>query len=224
MAQKYLRVISKYPAYALMQDQRGFVSQKFGGENNHTGYDTVGNMMDNPVCAIIDGEVTDAYYSGALGWIAIYQSESVKIAYYHLKKLSVKAGDKVEAGKTRIGIEGGTGTLAKGQKHLHISVWIGGMLVDPEPYLDGAKKFPVSEGDEDMIEIRKVIKPLNLRSSRSLANDSNIVYKDMPNGTVFQVVEKIKEGNTTWGKVYVTIGGKSYAGWSNIASTWSKVV
>ena len=69
--------------------------------------------------------------------------------------------------------------------------------------------------------IRKVTKVLNLRSTRCLANNNNLVYKDMPVGTVFLVTDTVKEGNVTWGKVIVTIKGKTYAGWSNIATTWS---
>lgn len=62
---------------------------------------------------------------------------------------------------------------------------------------------------------------MNLRSTRSLASNGNIVLKDMPVGTVFLVTDTVKEGGVTWGKVLVTINGRTYAGWSNIAATWS---
>lgn len=217
---KYIKVISNYPAYALMTDKRGFVSQLYGGANNHTGYDTAGNSWDNPVCAIMDGTVTQVYYSDALGWVVMYQSGTVKIAYYHLKKATVSVGQAVVTGKTKIGIEGSTGSLAKGQKHLHISVWVNGKLVDPEPYLLGTKKLTAAKKEEEYM-IRKVIKPLNLRSTRSLANNSNLVYQDMPIGTIILVTKTVTEGNVTWGKVYTVIDGKTYAGWSNIATQWS---
>lgn len=229
MMGKYLRTINNYPPYALMKDKRGFISRLYG--NGHTGVDSVGNQWANPVCAICDGTVLQAYISASLGKVVQYGAGRVKIAYYHLATISVKVGQKVTTGKTQIGIEGGTGALADG-KHLHVSIWIDGVLVDPLPYLTGAKKLPVMqqsqinnaltgahEGEKYMI--RKVTKALNLRSTRSLANNSNLVYKDMPVGTVFLVTDTVKEGGVTWGKVLVTINGRTYAGWSNIATTWS---
>ena len=76
--------------------------------------------------------------------------------------------------------------------------------------------------------IRKVTRPLNIRSSRSVANDSNIVYRDMPAGTVFLVTEDKWEGDYHWGKVIATVNGKSYAGCCNIldgtAGGWSEEV
>lgn len=216
---KYLKTVNNYPPYALMTDKRGFISRLYG--NGHTGVDSVGNQWANPVCAICDGAVLQAYISASLGKVVQYGAGRVKIAYYHLATISVKVGQKVTAGKTQIGIEGNTGALADG-KHLHVSIWIDGVLVDPLPYLTGAKTLPVTADEqEDKYMIRKVTKALNLRSTRSLANSSNLVYKDMPVGTVFLVTDTVKEGGVTWGKVLVTIKGRTYAGWSNIAATWS---
>lgn len=216
---KYLKTINNYPPYALMTDKRGFISRLYG--NGHTGVDSVGNQWANPVCAICDGTVLQAYISASLGKVVQYGAGRVKIAYYHLATISVKVGQKVTAGKTQIGIEGNTGALADG-KHLHISIWIDDQLVDPLPYLTGDKTLPDTAAEQEVkYMIRKVTKVLNLRSTRSLANNNNLVYKDMPVGTVFLVTDTVKEGNVTWGKVIVTIKGKTYAGWSNIATTWS---
>lgn len=216
---KYLKTINNYPPYALMTDKRGFISRLYG--NGHTGVDSVGNQWSNPVCAICDGTVLEAYISASLGKVVQYGAGRVKIAYYHLAKMSVKTGQTVTAGKTQIGIEGNTGALADG-KHLHISIWIDDQLVDPLPYLTGEKTLPATAAEQEVkYMIRKVTKVLNLRSTRSLANNNNLVYKDMPVGTVFLVTDTVKEGNVTWGKVIVTINGRTYAGWSNIAATWS---
>ena len=219
MMGKYLKTINKYPPYALMTDKRGFISRLYG--NGHTGVDSVGNTWANPVCAIIDGTVLQAYISASLGKVVLYGAGRVKIAYYHLATISVKTGQTVTAGKTQVGIEGGTGALADG-KHLHISIWIDDQLVDPLPYLTGAKTLPVTAAEQEVkYMIRKVTKVLNLRSTRSLANNNNLVYKDMPVGTYLLIVDTVKEGNITWGKVWTEIGGKTYVGWSNIATTWS---
>ena len=219
MMGKYLRTINNYPPYALMTDKRGFISRLYG--NGHTGVDSVGNQWANPVCAICDGTVLQAYISASLGKVVQYGAGRVKIAYYHLATISVKVGQKVTAGKTQIGIEGNTGALADG-KHLHISIWIDDQLVDPLPYLTGDKTLPYPAAEQEVkYMIRKVTKVLNLRSTRSLANNNNLVYKDMPVGTYLLIVDTVKEGNVTWGKVWTEIGGKTYVGWSNIATTWS---
>ena len=217
----YLKVYKNWLPYALLNDKRGFISKRFGG--GHTGIDSVGNQLNNQVCAIIDGKVTKSYVSATLGNVVEYGAGCVRIAYYHLASALVNVGDKVIAGKTAIGIEGKTGSLAKG-KHLHVSVWINDVLVDPEPYLCGDKELSIKETEERKYMSRKVTKALNLRSTRSTADSSNIVYKNMPVGTIFLVTETIVEGTVTWGHVYVTIDGKSYVGWSNISTTWSTEV
>lgn len=214
----YLKVYQNWLPYALLSDKRGFISKRFG--SGHTGIDSVANVYANKVCAVIDGTVTQSYVSSTLGNVVEYSAGNVRIAYYHLASRSVKVGDKVIAGKTAVGVEGSTGSLSNG-KHLHTSIWINNVLVDPEPYLCGNKEFPIEDTKERKYMIRKVTKVLNLRSSRSLANNSNIVYSNMPVDTVFLVTETVIEGGVTWGHVYVTISGKSYSGWSNIATTWS---
>ena len=217
----YLKVYQKWLPYAILSDKRAFISKCFG--NGHTGIDSVANVYANKVCAVIDGKVLKVYTSSTLGKVVEYGNDKVKIAYYHLASQAVKVDDKVIAGKTVIGVEGSTGSLSKG-KHLHTSMWVDGVLVDPEPYLNGSRDFPTEKKEERKYMIRKVTKVLNLRSSRSLANSSNIVYNNMPVGTVFLVTEVVSEGGVVWGHIYVTISGKSYSGWANIATTWSKEV
>lgn len=135
----YLAVISNWAPYALMDDKRGFISRRF--RDGHSGIDSVGNEWGNRVCAVINGTVSKVYTDPALGNVVEYGVENIRIAYYHLEKAAVKAGDSVQAGKTVIGTEGASGTLATG-KHLHVSLWIDGVLTDPEPYLSGAKEWP----------------------------------------------------------------------------------
>ena len=221
----YLKTIENYPPYALMNDKRGFISRRYG--NGHSGVDSVGNEWNNPVCAVIDGKVIQVFKDPQIGNVVKYGYDGFVVGHYHLASVSVKTGQSVKAGKTKIGVEGNTGSLSNG-KHLHTGIWVNGSLVDPEPYLTGKKKFPtqneVKNEWSDEYMIRKVTQVLNLRSSRSLANDNNIVYRDMPVGTVFLVTETVTESGTKWGHVYVTINGKSYSGWSNLATTWSKEV
>lgn len=138
----YLKVYKKWLPYAGMADPRGFISQQFGGE--HSGVDSVGNVYNNPVCAVMDGRVIRVDKTGALGNIVEYESGRVKIAHYHLAKVLVKEGDTVKSGDTVLGIEGSTGSLATG-KHLHTSLWVDGVLSDPEAYLSGAKALPAED-------------------------------------------------------------------------------
>ncbi|MDD6174914.1 MAG: M23 family metallopeptidase [Firmicutes bacterium] len=135
----YLRVVPEWAPYALMKDRRGFISRCFG--NGHTGVDSVGNEYGNRVCAVTGGTVGRVYTSPALGNVVEYGAGNIRIAYYHLAKALVRAGETVQAGKTAIGVEGSTGSLASG-KHLHVSLWIDGVLTDPEPYLCGKKRWP----------------------------------------------------------------------------------
>ena len=137
----YIKIYRNWLPYGKMQDRRGFISRRYG--NGHSGTDSVGNQYDNPVCAIIDGTVTEVRYSETLGHIVEYENAAVKIAYYHLAKVLVKQGEAVRAGETVLGVEGGTGALATG-KHLHTSMWLEGEQVDPEAYLSGAKPLPVA--------------------------------------------------------------------------------
>lgn len=213
----YLKIIKDYPPYALMSDKRGYISQLYG-RNGHTGIDSVGNQWANPVCAIITGTVTAVGWSKTLGNVVEYSNGVATVKYYHLADVSVSVGQTVEAGKTKIGVEGATGTLAAG-KHLHITLLINGFQVDPEPYLDGRKAIPaVKKGGKYMI--RKVVAPLNLRRTKSTTED-NMIYKDMPIGTLLLVTETATVGSDEWGKALVVIGGKTYAGWCKTSGTWS---
>lgn len=220
----YLKVYSNWLPYVKLNDKRGFISKRFGG--GHTGIDSVGNVYANQVYAIIDGEVTASYFDSKLGNVVKYKRSNVEIAYYHLASRKVNIGDKVVFGETVVGVEGNTGTASNG-KHLHTSMWIDGILTDPEPYLSGSKAIEIKEENSNKgakYMIRQVTKVLNLRSSRSTKNSTNIVYKDMPVGTIFLVTEVVREGNDDWGHIYVTINGKSYVGWAKTSTTWSKEV
>lgn len=213
----YLKTYSTWLPYKLMTDKRGFISLRFG--NGHTGIDSVGNEYANKICAVMDGKITKVVKSTTLGNCVYYGAGGIEVAHYHLSSVSVKVGSTVEAGKTAVGVEGSTGTLAKG-KHLHTSIWINGVLVDPEPYLCGDKELLIPPKKEAKKMYRRVIKELNLRRTKSTVSNSNIV-KALPVGTILEVI--MVDGE--WGHVIAHIGdGTSYHGYSKIASTWSEEV
>lgn len=221
----YKIIYKRWLPYAQMSDHRGFISQRYGDNGGHTGVDSVGNQLSNPVCAVLTGTVTDARWDAAYGNIVEYASGGVAIRYCHLASRKVKTGDPVTAGQTVVGIEGATGSLVrKGAKHLHTMLWINGKRVDPEPYLCGAKALSSQNtSQEDDIMIRKVTaKGLNLRKGAGVSNA--IVYGNMPIDTILICGRTQKVGTATWAQVCATIGGTQYVGWSNVADTWSREV
>lgn len=142
----YINVYATWLPYSQMKDPRGFISKQFGA--GHTGVDSVGNEYNNTVCAVMDGIVTQVSYSSTLGNVVEYTAGGVRFALYHLAKTLVTAGSTVKKGDP-LGIEGATGSLASG-KHLHTSMWINDVLVDPEPYLSGNKEIITSAGGNTM--------------------------------------------------------------------------
>lgn len=215
----YKCVYKSWLPYAKMSDPRGFISQRFSN-GGHTGVDSVGNLFANSVCAAMDGQVIAAGWDNAYGNIVKWRNGNLVMEYCHLASRNVQVGDQVVAGETIIGVEGATGYYARG-KHLHVSLWIDDKLVDPEPYLAGKKQLPVvnhSNGDDIMI--RKVVKPLNIRSGAGCQH--SIVYNNLPVGTTF-----VASGATVnvlgyeWGRVYAVVNGQAYAGWANLDETWS---
>ena len=201
---------NRYLPYCCNASTYGQVTMKYG-VNGHTGVDSItsaGKVWD--VCAVCDATVQKVYWSDTLGNVVQYGYTStigeVVFAYYHLGSVNCSVGQKVYLG-TKIGVMGNTGSMSKGV-HLHVSMWINGSLVDPEPYLGCTKSLPTKKGAKYMI--RKVTKVLNLRSTRSLANNNNIVYSNMPVGTIFLVTDTVVEGGVTWGKIFTVINGKTY--------------
>jgi hypothetical protein len=79
--------------------------------------------------AICDGTVGLVEWTDVLGWIIVHSSKDAKhwVLYAHLaEKPTLKKGDKVQAGKTVLGLVGGgrntpSGTASTGA-HLHLAV------------------------------------------------------------------------------------------------------
>jgi len=85
------------------------------------------------VLAMNSGTVRIAQFFTAYGnTVVIDHGFGIQTMYMHLSELDVKVGDTVKKGQT-IGLSGETG-YAEGP-HLHISVKIGGISIDPEKFL-----------------------------------------------------------------------------------------
>ncbi len=99
----------------------------------HLGYD-LASTAHSPVPAANDGVVVFAQYFGIYGnAVLIDHGCGLQTLYGHLSSFAVKAGDHVTRGQT-IGISGETG-LAGGD-HLHFSVLLDGVFVDPLEWWD----------------------------------------------------------------------------------------
>ena len=211
---------SNYLPYYCNPKHTGYISLKFG-VRGHTGVDSytvAGSIWD--VCAVCNATVTKVYYSSLVGNVVEYAYGNVRIAYYHLSKVYVKVGTSVKLG-TKIGVMGKTGSLATGV-HLHVSMWINNVLVNPEPYMAGTKSMPVNtNGGSGMV--RKGIRAdLNLRKGVGTGYGT---YGFIPNGTLLNILQTSKASNgSTWGKVTCKMSdGKEYTGWCNIGNTWSSL-
>ena len=99
----------------------------------HLGYD-LAKTAHSPVPAANDGVVVFAHYFGIYGnAVLIDHGCGLQTLYGHLSSFAVKGGDHVTRGQT-IGISGETG-LAGGD-HLHFSVLVDGVFVDPIEWWD----------------------------------------------------------------------------------------
>ena len=96
--------------------------------NIHRGLDLRG-LIGEPIFAMADGRVVlseKMYYEGNL--TLIDHGNGVLSTYMHQDSLTVKEGDLVTAGQ-KIGTVGATGAVTG--SHLHVSVYIRGVPVDP---------------------------------------------------------------------------------------------
>ncbi|WP_291441375.1 M23 family metallopeptidase [Desulfovibrio sp.] len=86
-----------------------------------------------PIVACADGRVAltgDLYFSGNV--VYINHGEGVFTAYLHMSKILVTQGQPVRKGEV-IGLVGATGRVTG--PHLHLSLLVQGVSVDPQPFL-----------------------------------------------------------------------------------------
>lgn len=110
----------------------------FNGEPRsvHKGLDLRG-AEGTPIAAAADGVVVladDLYFSGN----AVYldHGQGVFTAYLHMSQSHVQPGQRVQRGQT-IGLVGATGRVTG--PHLHLSMLVQGVPVDPQPLMEPSK-------------------------------------------------------------------------------------
>jgi murein DD-endopeptidase MepM/ murein hydrolase activator NlpD len=115
-------------------DRRNYVyNGRKVDEQVHLGYD-LAQTQNSPVKAANSGKVIYADRLGLYGnCVIIDHGYSLQSLYGHMSKLLVKVGDTV-AKEQQIGVSGATG-MAFGD-HVHFSMMISGIQVDPKEWWD----------------------------------------------------------------------------------------
>ncbi|QJA05412.1 peptidoglycan DD-metalloendopeptidase family protein [Thermosulfurimonas marina] len=133
----YLEVLSGVP---LGRPCRGYISSGFGRRKDpftgkpafHSGIDIV-SYMGTPVRATADGRVIYAGRHAGYGKVVVIRHRyGYSTLYGHLKKITVRAGQKVKRGEV-IGYLGSTGRSTG--PHLHYEVRRYGRYLNPYRYL-----------------------------------------------------------------------------------------
>lgn len=105
-----------------------------GGRREHKGVDLAG-PVGTPVHATADGIVGRAdWFSGYGLYIQLEHGGQLETRYGHMSRLNVAAGQMVHKGDV-IGYVGMTGRTTG--PHLHYEVRVGGLAVNPIPYMTG---------------------------------------------------------------------------------------
>ncbi len=119
---------------------RGWVTSNFGGRispftghpQHHSGMD-IANRIGTPVASPAAGIVVKVGRDSSLGnMVQISHGYGIKTTYGHLDKALVRAGQRVKRGD-KIAEMGNTGRSTG--PHLHYSVAVNGVSVNPEKYI-----------------------------------------------------------------------------------------
>lgn len=106
------------------------------GRNYHRGRDSAFGL-GRAVTAIGEGRVVEATFNSTYGnYVKIAhgpKAGQLDTSYHSLSRIAVSAGQIVKLG-TVIGYAGRTAAGSTGS-HLHLSLWVGGVTVDPDTYL-----------------------------------------------------------------------------------------
>lgn len=123
-----------------LQGKKVVITSKFGFRNHpvtgkfhfHNGIDL--HCYYEPLYAVIDGFVKVGEDSRSGKYIAIENPDTkIRVTYCHLSSIMVKDGDYISTGKG-VGVSGNSGYSTG--PHLHFSVKVNGMYIDPTRYLD----------------------------------------------------------------------------------------
>lgn len=158
------------------------VTSKYGPRNTgikgastfHMGID-LGRDFSKPqthVLAVGNGTVANNYWNNTRGWVVIIDHGNFKTLYQHLKyKSSIFKGSEIKSGQP-IGVMGASTNTIKGMSmHLHMELIVGGLQIDPLPYLKNIKPKKSEQEVEDLTEseVKSIVKEV-LAESRKEAS------------------------------------------------------
>lgn len=125
---------ARTPGETWVRPTQGRVTSGFGPRwgTEHEGLDIAAGT-GTPVRAVTDGVVKKASWYGGYGnAVIIDHGNGLKTLYGHNSKLTVKPGDRVQAGEV-IAKMGSTGDSTG--PHLHFEVEVNGKKINPQPWL-----------------------------------------------------------------------------------------
>ncbi|MBK0014147.1 peptidoglycan-binding protein [Stenotrophomonas sp. S41] len=142
---------------------RGEFGTSRNGGRTHGGVDIQGDVGD-PIVAFGGGRVTVKPNNGAAGnTVHITHDDGSLTKYFHLNDISVRNGQRIEAGD-QLGTMGRSGnTPSHGDTHLHFELWRNGRKIDPMSELRGADR---GAGDHPAKAGEHVAKPAGEQTLR----------------------------------------------------------
>lgn len=125
---------SVWPVLGWVTSEFGKRISPFGSETEfHKGID-IATRIGRPIQAPADGVVAEVAYEHGMGqMVRIDHGHGVSTLYGHLSKAAVRTGTTVRRGD-RIGYVGNTGSTTGA--HLHYTVMLNGIPVNPRKYLN----------------------------------------------------------------------------------------
>lgn len=97
----------------------------------NTGVEIQAKSDENPIC-IINGKVTKIERIDKKGYFVTMKNDEIEIVYGYINEVNVKEGDQVQVGHSI----GELGVNRDGQKYLRVEVYIDGINVDPNTYIN----------------------------------------------------------------------------------------
>lgn len=97
----------------------------------HSGID-IGMPEGTEIGCVQDGEVIEVGYNDTEGYYITVANEEMKTKYLHCQSTISQLGDTVSEGEV-IALVGNTGRSTG--PHLHLSMWINGLMVDPAEHI-----------------------------------------------------------------------------------------
>ncbi len=190
----------------------GKVISKFGPRSGrmHTGTD-IKLQSGDPVLCAFDGKVRLAKrFSGYGNLVLVRHNNGLETIYAHLKSISVKVGDQVNAGDL-IGLGGRTGRATT--DHLHFETRIFGEPFDSEKYIDFENQilkvdqvyFKNKQVTTTLDRIKADLPPYSpiaktevKDTDRQVKTNNPVQEKQSSNGGKDEIKHIIKKGDNLW--------------------------